>query len=172
MGVSGAYLSASFLKEGLAIFSGGNQENRHRAGTENSFAIHCLQEVALKYESERDLILKRLEKYQQQIETKLTRLGGIVIGKGKDRLASTSLCILPIEDIDFFMMGLEAKGIIISNGSSCKSRSREASPALLRMGFKKEEALRAIRISTGYFTNQEEVELLLEESENLIQKLN
>lgn len=58
------------------------------------------------------------------------------------------------------MMGLEEAGFVVSTGSSCKSRSREPATSLLSMGFSKEEALRAIRISTGWFTTQEEVDEL------------
>jgi cysteine desulfurase len=68
-------------------------------------------------------------------------------------------------------MGLEEKGILISTGSSCKSRAREASPSLLNMGYTKEEALRAIRISTGYFTTDEEVLDLNKNINNLVKIL-
>jgi cysteine desulfurase len=86
-------------------------------------------------------------------------------------LPSTIFAILPIEDVDFFMLGLEEKKILISNGSSCKSRTREASKSLLNMGYSKEESLRAIRISMGYFTTLEEVEILLQSIKELIFKL-
>jgi cysteine desulfurase len=68
-------------------------------------------------------------------------------------------------------MGLEEKGILISTGSSCKSRAREASTSLLNMGYTKDEALRAIRISTGYFTTEEEVLDLNKNINNLVKIL-
>ena len=69
------------------------------------------------------------------------------------------------------MMGMEEANIIVSTGSSCKSRTRDPSFSLLRMGYTKEEALRAIRISTGYFTNSEEIERLTVAIESIVRKL-
>lgn len=69
------------------------------------------------------------------------------------------------------MMGMEEAGFIVSTGSSCKSRSREPAPSLLSMGFTEEEALRAIRISTGWFTTQEEVDELCIQIQKVLKAL-
>ncbi|EMF44498.1 hypothetical protein LEP1GSC067_3674 [Leptospira interrogans serovar Lora str. TE 1992] len=66
---------------------------------------------------------------------------------------------------------MEEAGFVISTGSSCKSRSREPAPSLLSMGFSEEEALRAIRISTGWFTTQEEVNELCIQIQSILQAL-
>lgn len=87
------------------------------------------------------------------------------------RIPTTSFCILPTDDVDFFMMGMEEAGFVVSTGSSCKSRSREPASSLLSMGYSKEEALRAIRISTGWFTTEEEVEKLCVQIRNVLRAL-
>lgn len=152
------------------VFGGGNQENDHRAGTENTFAIECLKKVSkfqLEYLEEKN---KRLQLYQSMIETSLEEMGCTIIAKNSKRLPNTTFLILPIQAVDFFLLGMEEKGILVSTGSSCKSRAREASKSLLHMGYTEEEALRCIRISTGYFTTKEEVEQLLSRAKELIQK--
>ncbi|EQA62664.1 cysteine desulfurase family protein [Leptospira alexanderi] len=161
MGAAGTWIRSDLVSDKeFAIFRGGNQENNHRAGTENSPSILALSEVLKHRLPEQKQKNKTLKSFQTQIETVLEECGCKLIGKEVSRIPTTSFCILPTEDVDFFMMGMEEAGFVVSTGSSCKSRSREPAPSLLSMGFSKEEALRAIRISTGWFTTQEEVDEL------------
>ncbi len=171
MGASLMYAPEKYLSKDFAIFKGGNQENSHRAGTENTPAIQAFQSASK--EQLASLVEKniRLSSYRLLIEKTLQSLGAEIIAKSSPRLPSTIFTLLPIEEIDFFMMGMEEANIVVSTGSSCKSRTREPSFSLLRMGYTKEEALRAIRISTGYFTTDAEVERLLTCMSQTIQKL-
>ncbi|MBM9575679.1 aminotransferase class V-fold PLP-dependent enzyme [Leptospira sp. 201903070] len=161
MGASGTWVRSDlvFEKE-FGIFRGGNQENNHRAGTENSPAILSLSNILNLRISEIEKKNEILKTFQTKIETTLEECGCKIIGKDSPRIASTSFCLLPTDDVDFFMMGMEESGFVVSTGSSCKSRSREPAASLLSMGFSEEEALRAIRISTGWFTTAEEVDAL------------
>ncbi|WP_078129326.1 cysteine desulfurase family protein [Leptospira alexanderi] len=161
MGASGTWIRPDLVAEKeFAIFQGGNQENNHRAGTENSPSILALSEVLKRRIPEQKKKNDFLKSFQTQIETVLEGCGCKIVGKDAIRIPSTSFCILPTDDVDFFMMGMEEAGFVVSTGSSCKSRSREPASSLLSMGYSKEEALRAIRISTGWFTTQEEVDEL------------
>ncbi|AYV54466.1 aminotransferase class V-fold PLP-dependent enzyme [Leptospira kmetyi] len=161
MGASGTWVRSDLVSEKeFAIFHGGNQENNHRAGTENSPSILALSEVLKRRIPEQNRISEVLKNYQTRIESVLEECGCKLIGKESNRISSTSFCILPTDDVDFFMMGMEESGFVVSTGSSCKSRSREPAPSLLSMGYSQEEALRAIRISTGWFTTEEDVEEL------------
>ncbi len=171
MGASLVCLDESWKDFEYKLFHGGNQENGKRAGTENSMAIHSFKQA-----SERQFMVMheknfRLMHFRHKIETKMKEFGCKIIAENSPRLPSTSFMILPTEDVDFFIMGLEEKGIIISTGSSCKARSREPSFSLLQMGYSVEEALRAVRISTGFFTQMEDIEKLLETSESLLKVL-
>jgi cysteine desulfurase len=142
------------------LFGGGNQENSHRAGTENLQSI-----LAFAKASEFQLLSlvnknQKLVTFQKEIENQLTLMGCKIVAQTSPRIPNTSYVILPIDDLDFFLLGMEEKGFIISTGSSCKSRAREASSSLLAMGFTKDEALRAIRISTGIYTQESDVNAL------------
>lgn len=171
MGASLAYAPAKYLKKDLGIFKGGNQENNHRAGTENSPAIQAFQTASKEQLATLEEKNKRLTLYKSKIEKVLKELEAEIIAPTSPRLPSTIFTLLPIEEIDFFMMGMEEANIVVSTGSSCKSRTRDPSFSLLRMGYSKEEALRAIRISSGYFTLDTEVERLLDCMSQTIQKL-
>ncbi|MBK9502622.1 MAG: aminotransferase class V-fold PLP-dependent enzyme [Leptospiraceae bacterium] len=171
MGASLAYAPAKYLKKDLGIFKGGNQENNHRAGTENSASIQVFKSASKEQLATLTEKNKRLNYYKTQIEKVLNEMGAEIIAPISPRLPSTVFTLLPIEEIDFFMMGMEEANIVVSTGSSCKSRTRDPSFSLLRMGYSKEEALRAIRISSGYFTLDTEVERLLDCMSQTIQKL-
>lgn len=171
MGASLVYLPNQYLKKDFGVFKGGNQENSHRAGTENSPAILAFQKSAKLQLASLSKKNNRLIKFKTQIESSLKNVGAEIISEDSPRLASTTFTILPIEEIDFFMMGMEEANIVISTGSSCKSRTRDPSFSLLRMGYSKEEALRAIRISSGYYTEQEDVNQLIQNISQIISKL-
>ncbi|XDD41591.1 cysteine desulfurase family protein [Leptospira sp. WS60.C2] len=167
MGAAVTYLPTE--NKNFRLFGGGNQENEHRAGTENTYAISCLQKVAelqLAHLEEKNI---RLKEFQIHLENELESLGCEIIAKQENRLPNTTFLILPIQTVDFFLLGLEEKGIIVSTGSSCKSRAREASKSLLFMGYSEEKALKAIRISTGSFTKLEDINILIEQMKELIE---
>jgi cysteine desulfurase len=162
MGASLSWISPKLFTEEVKLFRGGNQENGHRAGTENSFAIKCFHKASeIQYRNMEEKN-NRLILFREEIETCLKDCGAEIVSENSNRISSTTFAILPYEDLDFLMMGLEEKNIAISTGSSCKSRARQASSTLLRMGYDKEKALKAVRISTGIFTTSEEVSYLKE----------
>ncbi len=167
-GMGAALTGFKFPLEKYALFGGGNQENGHRAGTENLPAIlsfRSASEFQIKHLIEKN---KKLSQFRTMIETELETLGCKIIARDAPRVPNTSFILLPIEEIDFFLLGMEEKGIMISTGSSCKSRAREASASLIAMGYSKEESLRCIRISTGSFTTNEEVIHLTETIKELL----
>jgi cysteine desulfurase len=171
MGSSLVCIPESWASLEYKLFYGGNQENGKRAGTENTFAIQSFVDASLLQYKEMESKNKRLMEFRSLIDGGMKDLGCKIIAEFAPRLPSTTFLILPTEDIDFYMMGLEEQGIIVSTGSSCKSRSREPSFSLLQMGYTKDEALRAIRISTGIFTTKEEIQTFLSASQKLLDVL-
>ncbi|TGK38657.1 aminotransferase class V-fold PLP-dependent enzyme [Leptospira gomenensis] len=172
MGSSGTWIRADLTNDKeFSIFRGGNQENNHRAGTENSPSILAIAEVLRFRQTQQSEKNETLRTYQNRIESVLENSGCEIVGRHATRVPNTSFCILPTDDVDFFMMGMEEAGFVVSTGSSCKSRSREPAASLLSMGYSQEEALRAIRISTGWFTTEEEVEELCEKISEVIRAL-
>jgi len=156
-GMGTAITINNFDLETYSLFGGGNQENGHRAGSENLASILCFNKASEFQLSQLHVKKERLYKYRNYIENQLEEVGCFTLAKESPRACNTSFILLPIEEIDFFLLGMEENGYIISTGSSCKSRAREASSSLLAMGYSKEESLRCIRISTGVFTTEEEV---------------
>ena len=158
------FIAALYSKKPVKpLFRGGLQEDEKRAGTENLYSIlnaaDCLawQEDIF---AEKDL---RLLAFQKQIEeTLVSETNAVVAAGAAPRSANTSFLIFPEqEDMDFLFMGLDQERIVVSTGSSCKSRTRQPSGVLMAMGRSREDAMRAVRISTGAFTTQDEVDAML-----------
>lgn len=151
-------------KPALPVFRGGLQEDERRAGTENLPAILNTAD-ALQLQSDELLKKnKRLSAFQSQIETTISdRIPTIIIAGDSVRSPNTSYLLFPeMENMDFLFMGLDQKHIVVSTGSSCKSRTRQPSRLLMTMGYSKELSMRAIRISTGLFTTEADVGVFLE----------
>jgi cysteine desulfurase len=167
-GMGSALTAIKFELENFSLFAGGNQENGHRAGTENLPAILAFQKASEFQLEQLNSKNERLHSFRESVERELENLGCEIIAKKSPRVPNTSFVLLPIEEIDFFLLGMEERGFIISTGSSCKSRAREASGSLLAMGYSKEEALRCIRISTGLFTTELEINSLIAAMKELL----
>ncbi len=167
-GMGAALTGINFDLENYSLFGGGNQENSHRAGTENLPAILAFSKASELQTKELAEKNKKLSEYRKKIEEQLELFGCEIIAKSSPRTPNTSYVLLPIEEIDFFLLGMEERGFIISTGSSCKSRAREASSSLLAMGYTKDESLRCVRISTGIFTTETEINLLLNSFQELL----
>ena len=52
-------------------------------------------------------------------------------------------------------------GIAASTGSACHTGQMEPSPVLTAMGIERDRALGAVRFSLGYFTTEDEIEMVL-----------
>jgi len=168
-----AVLSIRPPKRAATLFRGGSQEDERRAGTENSYAIlNFAEALALQYDR-LDEKSERLSRFQKRIEAVLKeRCDAIIVAEGAPRVTNTTFLILPERvEIDFLLMGLDAGGIVVSTGSSCKSRSRLPSELLMRMGYTEKEALRSIRISTGLYTTEEEIERFLERFVSVVESI-
>lgn len=143
------------------LLAGGNQEMGLRAGSHNAEAI-----VALGLALQKKITTNNYASWKQRGETfeallmkELSFIAGIeIIGSQTQRAPGTTLLLLPEVPIDFLVMALDQKGITVSTGTSCKSRSRTPSQALLAMGYSHRQALSLLRLS--YDQNIGEREML------------
>lgn len=145
------------------LFRGGLQEDERRAGTENLSAIGALPDALEKQLHSLSEKMERTAAFQKRIEDFLIgECGAKVAARESPRAPNTTFAVLPrAANMDFLLMGLDRSGIVVSTGSSCKSRTRRPSQTLLALGFSEAESLRALRISTGLYTNVNEIESFL-----------
>jgi len=160
-------IGALFVRRGFALaplLTGGPQERRLRAGTENmpgiaGFGAAC--EVAKSMLEERASHAKGLrEKLERAILKGIpgTRLNGHPEQRVPNTLNIGFEGILA-EDL---LLNLDLEGIAVSLGAACQSESRKPSPVLLALGRSEAEAKSSLRFSLGESNTEAEIARTLE----------
>ena len=176
-----------YAKKGTPLepqISGGGQELGIRSGTENVAGIVGLGEAIEKVKKSR----LRLSGFggQAKIPAPSRPVGRCGAGKNIERLrnkliqgiiktipdvqlnSSIKNCLPNIINFSFkgvegeaVVLALDQKGICVSTGSACASRSLEPSHVLLALGLTEEEAHSSVRFSLGRYTTTREIDYVL-----------
>ena len=169
-------VGALYIKQGVKIdllISGGAQERRRRAGTENVAGIVGMgKAIELAYsnleESNARLIKLRdslIEKINKNI--KYTKLNG---HPTKRLPGNVNICFEFIEG-ESLLLSLDMEGIAGSSGSACTSGSLDPSHVLLSIGLSHEIAHGSLRLSLGDFNTEEEVDYVVEKLVTIVERL-
>lgn len=155
MGVGALYVSN--IRHILPQQHGGAHERSRRSGTLNTPGIVgfglaadiCRQEMAEE--------VKRLRQLRNRLERELQDLvpGTAVNGNGP-RLPHVSNMLFPGIDSEQLLLAVSAR-LALSRGSACSGLVQQPSHVLTAMGLTREETLRAVRISLGRFTTEDEI---------------
>ena len=145
-------IGALIIRDGLVVeplLTGGGQELRRRAGTENIPAIAGF--AALAHEPQldtHDLI--------DQLEAMLTDT--VIFSDGVYRLCNTTCFAAAGMKAETLLMALDLEGIAVSAGSACSSGKVGRSHVLDAMGVAPDLSSCAIRISIGWNTTAQDIE--------------
>jgi cysteine desulfurase len=169
-------VGAIYIKKGTPIrpfIHGGEQEFRLRAGTENTIGIIGFGEAVRVMRERWKKDKSRLEKMADRLKSGLEqRLTGIKFnGHPEKRIKSTINFAFPGLEGEAILLALATKEIFVSTGSACSSESEEPSHVLLAIGLKPEIARSAIRMSLGRFNSDEDIEIVLQELPQIVNKL-
>ena len=155
-----------YIKAGIEIkpfLIGGHQENGLRAGTENTASIVAIGEAASIAQTR---LMEDQEKYVRNLRDKLEAYieanfpNSIIIGKNVLRVCNTSNIGFKNIDGSKLVLKLANKGICISSGTACNSRSTKPS-AVLRAMQVPDEYIKSIRISLSYETAENDIQEFL-----------
>jgi cysteine desulfurase len=155
------------------ILHGGGHERRLRSGTENVPGIVGLataMEIAVAE-------MPRTRPYLEGLRDRLA--AGVVetvsdvtyLGHPTQRLPGNVAFTVRYIEGESMLLGLDAKGVMVSSGSACASGSLEPSHVILALGMGAEEAHGSMRISLGRENTGEEVDLFLEVVPPIVEKL-
>ncbi|MBA5776931.1 cysteine desulfurase [Stappia sp. F7233] len=141
------------------LLTGGAQEDRRRAGTENVAGIAGFGAAA-------EVALRECEKF--------TALGGemaflvaglrliwpdtVVFGESAARLPNTCSFAVPGIAAETALIALDLEGVAVSSGHACSSGKVSASHVLKAMGVEEELARGALRVSSGWGTTRADIE--------------
>ena len=169
-------VGALYVRKGIKLVSlihGGEQERRHRAGTENVPAIvgfgkaielagQAMDKEAERLSYLRDKLIKGLVERIEHI-----RLNG----HPSRRLPNNVNVSVDFVEGESMLLNLDLEGICTSTGSACSSASLEPSHVLLALGLPLEQAHGSLRFTSGRENTEEDVEQVLEVLPRIVAKL-
>jgi cysteine desulfurase len=165
-----------FVRKGIklpAMITGGGQERKKRAGTENVPGIVGLGAAIELAVRDMDKNTERM-KYQRGklIEGIQDRIPYVKLnGHPTERLpGNVNFSIRYIEGESILLM-LDLNGIAASSGSACTSGSLDPSHVLLAMGLDHETAHGSLRLTLGDETTDEEIDYVLDVLPKVVERL-
>ena len=153
---AGAIVRAAEAATFAPLLTGGGQERRTRAGTENVAAIAGFGAAA-------DAALKDLDKADvwASWRDRLAEIAGpeaTVFSAGAARLPQTLCLAVPGIPAETLVIALDLDGIAVSSGSACSSGKVAPSHVLEAMGVDPELAKCAIRLSLGWDSGENDLD--------------
>lgn len=142
------------------VLFGGGQEKGLRSGTENVAGIAGFGEAARLAFEELEDRTRHEEALRETLISGATDIPGVRLnGHRHKRLSSNVHVSVEGVEAESLVLFLDALGYAVGSGSACASSTagHKASPVLLAMARKPEEAINSIRITVGKDTTQEEV---------------
>lgn len=169
-------VGALYVRKGTLINrlnDGGHQEKNKRSGTENVPGIvgmgYAIEKAYNDLESNVNKIIELRNYYIEQIENRLSHVK--LNGDRVNRLPGNANFSFEYVEGESILLLLDVKGICVSTGSACSSKSLEPSYVLLSIGLPHEIAHGSIRVSIGKHNTKEEVDYLIDSMVNVINKL-
>lgn len=154
-----------------AQLDGGGHEREMRSGTLNVPGIVGFGEACQLCRLSVEIESARVKKLRDILESELLLLEGVSLNGSKgSRLPNVTNLSFNNTDGDNLLIEL-SKDIALSSGSACSSASPEPSHVLIGMGLNEESARSAIRFSLGRFTQQTEIEYVINRMKESLLKI-
>ena len=156
---------ALVIRDGVTLSSfltGGGQERRRRAGTENLIGIAGFG-AAAEAANKDTAASTRLGALRDWLETGIREItpSAIIVGDGSPRLPNTTSVAIPGQPAETLVIKLDLAGVAVSAGAACSSGKVGASHVLTAMGLAPEIATGAIRLSLGWNSSEADVAAFL-----------
>jgi len=169
---------AIYIRKGLKITPlshGGHHEKGRRAGTENVAGIiglaRALEIAESMCEAEHRRLTGLADFFIGEVQSKIADVHFNGPRDNARRIPSTVNLSFQAVEGESIILSLDMKGIAVASGSACTSGSLEASHVLTAMGIPAESAQGSIRFSLGRFTSKEDLEYVVSELPEIIERL-
>ena len=149
-------------KDLIPVLPGGGQEGGMRSGTENLVGIAGFAAAAEEGFSGREESIRQMERLREKTEELLGELPVKINRPSGARAPHIVSVTLPGVRSETMLHALSARGIYLSNGSACSSRSAKPSRSLLGFGLTPREAETTVRISFSEKNTGEEVDIFVD----------
>jgi cysteine desulfurase len=146
------------------ILIGGGQERGLRSGTEDIAGIVGMKTAIEIMKNEMPREVKRLQGYRDRlIKTILDEVPDSYLnGHPTERLASNAHFRFDGVEGEALLLSFKDKGISVSTGSACTSKTLEPSHTLIATGLIHEEAHGSLQLTPGRFNVDEDIDRVLE----------
>jgi cysteine desulfurase len=168
-------IGALYIRSGAKIkplMFGGSQEMLIRPGTQNvagAVGLAKALEIAI---SDRDKENKRLIKLRDYFIGELLKIKGTRLnGDAEKRLPNNINVSFNGIEGEAMVLYLDAKGIYVSSGSACTSRTLDPSHVVLACGLDREIAHSSVRFTLGKKTTREDLAYVLKVLPGIVEKL-
>jgi cysteine desulfurase len=170
-------IGALYIRRGTKFspfMIGGHQEKGRRGGTENVASIIALGKAAelAKEHLARDGYTPIGQLRDKLEDALLTRIShSMVNGDREHRLLNTTSIAFEYVEGEAILLMMNEHGICASSGSACTSGSLEPSHVLRAMGVPFTAAHGSIRFSLSRYTTEEEIDVVIEKTPPIIERL-
>lgn len=169
-------LGILYVKKGIKLspmIIGGGQERGLRSGTENMPAIVGMKKAVEIMQTEMRDDVARFTKYRDKLIKEILDIipHSHLNGHPNDRLANNAHFRFDAIEGEALLLSLKDKGIYISTGSACSSKTLEPSHTLIALGLLHEEAHGSLEVTFGRFNRDEDVDMLIEELPGVVERL-
>jgi len=165
-------IGALYVRQGTPLvrqMDGGFQESGVRAGLENipgavgfAEAVHLITpEETARLQAMRDRLITGL------LDIPHSRLNG----HPTLRLPHNANISFRFVEGESVLLHLDMRGIAVSTGSACFSRSLEASHVIMGIGGNHEQAHGSVRFTFGRFNREEELDVVIREMSDVVKQL-
>lgn len=143
----------------LPIITGGDQEYKLRAGTENVFGAMCLAKAVDLIGENQEKSIDKIDKLSKYFLGELKKISpNLILNSGNEKIVPHILNIqFPKSKFDELLILFDLKGLAVSAGSACSSRSITPSYVLSAQGLSGEQVRGSIRFSFGKFNTMGEI---------------
>ncbi len=162
-GVGALYVSPEALKRRdlVSTLRGGGQESGFRSGTENMIGIVGFGAAAAAQLSSLDEHVKDMTALRAYAETRLSELPVTLTVPTGARAPHILSLVLPDIKSETMLNELSRRGICVSNGSACSSKSHDLSASLTAFGLAPTQVESTLRISLSAYNTREDVDALV-----------
>lgn len=147
------------------LLTGGGQEMRRRAGTENLIAIHGFGALVDTLSDKKNINdeINHLGTLQKFLITEIIKINpkAMIVGTPTHRVSNTLCVISEGIEAEKQVIIADLNKVCISSGSACSSGKVKASHVLQAYGYSPSQAGSAMRISMGFLTSQHDCDAFL-----------
>jgi len=163
---------ALYVREGTPLtkwMDGGFQEGNRRGGPEDiAGAVGMSAALALVTEEE----TRRLQALRDTLERALLEIPNTVLnGHPELRVPTLSNVSFRFVEGESVLLHLDMRGVAVSTGSACFSRSLEASHVILGIGGNHERAHGSVRMSLGRYNDAQDIDATVEALTDVVARL-